>query len=288
MKVTILDRDALLAISPASLAAYARVAGWRQKETYRVRSDVYAGRDLPEIVIPRTEHLGDYETVVSTLIETFAEVSGQDEMTVYRDLITSDCDVIRIRAALGHDHGGDLSFGVGAEVLCGARDMVLAAACSLDKPQPLYRTGANEEACDYLRRVRLDGIDQGNFVVTLRNPVTPPPLQMPVANGSPHDEPIERRVTRRLAEALAAVRRATDDTRAGNSNSFRGVVSGGVSANLCEALATLIEMLAGLDISIVWARTWPRDELPQATRFAPSDAAILRAAGRAFRSRDEE
>ena len=47
-------------------------------------------------------------------------------------------------------------------------------------------------------------------------------------------------------------------------------------------------MLAGLDISIVWARTWPRDELPQVTRFASQDAAMLRAAGRAFRSRDEE
>ena len=166
--------------------------------------------------------------------------------------------------------------------------MVLAAACSLDNPQPLYRTGANEEAHDYLRRVRLDGIDQANFVVTLLSPVAPPPLQMPDADGSAHDDPIERQATRRLAEALAAVRGATDDAKEGNSNSFRAVVSEGVSANLCEALATLIEMLTRLDISIVWARTWPRDELPPVTRFASSDAAILRAAGRALRSRDEE
>ena len=238
MKVSIRDANALRAILPTALSAYARGAGWRREEPYRVYSDVYAGRDLPEIIIPRTAHLGDYATVVSTLIETFAEVAGQDEMTVYRDLITSDCDVIRIRA-LGHEHGGDLSVGIGAEVLCGARDMVLAAACSLDNPQPLYRNGANEEAHDYLRRVRLDGIDQANFVVTLLSPVAPP-LQMPAGDGSGHDEPIERQATRRLAEALAAVRRATNDAKEGNSNSFRAVVSDGVSANLCEALATLI------------------------------------------------
>ena len=47
-------------------------------------------------------------------------------------------------------------------------------------------------------------------------------------------------------------------------------------------------LLARLDISIVWARTWPREEPPHATRFAYRDAAMLRAAGRAFRSRDEE
>lgn len=287
MKVNIRDRDALLAISPAALSAYARGAGWRREEPYRVHSDVYTGRELPEIIIPRTAHLGDYATVVSTLIETFAEVAGQDETSVYRDLVTSDYDVIPIRA-LGHDHGGDLSVGVGAEVLCGARDMVLAAACSLDNPQPVYQPAANEEAHDYLRRVRLDGIDQANFVVTLLSPVAPPSLQIAAANGSAQDEPIERQATRRLAEALAAVRGATDDAKEGNSNSFRAVVSEGVRANLCEALATLVEMLAGLDISIVWARTGPWDEPPLVTRFACSDAAILRAAGRVFRSRDEE
>lgn len=286
MKIRIRDRNALLAISPTALSAYACSVGWGPEEPYRVHSDVYASRELPEIIIARTGHLGDYATAVSTPIETFAEVAGQDEMTVYRDLITSDCDVTRMRA-LGHDQSGNLSLGDGATLLCSARDMVLAAACSLNNPRPLYGTGANEEAYDYVRRVRLDGIDQANFVVTLLSPLAPR-LQMPAVVGSAHDEPIGRQATRRLAEALAAVRGATDDAKEGNSNSFRAVVSEGVSANLCEALATLVEMLAGLDISIVWARTGPWDEPPLVTRFACSDAAILRAAGRVFRSRDEE
>ena len=284
MKLGIHDRDALLAVSPAALSVYARVAGWRRLEPYGVHSDVYEGTGLPEIIIPRTEHLGDYASVVATLVETFAEVAEQDALTTYRDLVTADRDVIRIRA-IDRDHGGSLPVSAGADLVCCARDMVLAAACSLDNPRPLYRPGANREANEYLQRVRLGQIDQGDFVITLLGPVVSPPVQTSlVSDTSPCSDPIERRVTRRLAEALAAARKATDDTNGGNSVAFLASVDHGVSANLCEALATLAETLPALDISLVWARTWPRDEARTATRFAAHDAPILREAGGALRS----
>ena len=58
MRVSIHDRDALLAVSPVALSAYARAAGWSRHEPYRVHSDVYVGDELPEIIIPRTERIG--------------------------------------------------------------------------------------------------------------------------------------------------------------------------------------------------------------------------------------
>ena len=292
MKLSIHDKDALLAVSPAALSAYARVAGWRRQEPYRVHSDVYEGTGLPEIIIPRTEHLGDYASVVAALVETFAEVVEQDVLTTYRDLVTADRDVIRI-CAVDRDHSGSLPVSAGADLVCCARDMVVAAVCSLDNPRPLYRPGANREANEYLQRVRLGQIDQGSFVITLLGPVVSPPVQMSlVPDTDPRSDPIERRVTRRLAEALAAARKATDDTNGGNPVAFLASVNYGVSANLCEALATLTEALPALDISVVWARTWPRDETRDetrtATRFAAHDAPVLREAGRAFRSREPQ
>ena len=288
MKLSIHDRDALLAVSPAALSAYARVAGWHRLEPYGVHSDVYEGAGLPEIVIPRTEHLGDYASVVATLVEIFAEVAEQDVLTTYRDLITADRDVIRIRA-IDRDHSGSLPVGAAADLVCCGRDMVLAAACSLDNPRPLYRPGANREANEYLERVRLGQTAQGSFVITLLGPVVSPPVQTSlVPDTDPRNDPIERRVTRRLAEALAAARKATDDTNGGNSGAFLASVNHGVSANLCDALATLAETLTALDISVVWARTWPRDKARTATRFTAHDAPILREAGRAFRSREPQ
>ena len=126
-------------------------------------------------------------------------------------------------------------------------------------------------------------------MITLLGPVVSPPVQMSlVPDTDPRSDPIERRVTRRLAEALAAARKATDDTNGGNSVAFLASVNHGVSANLCEALATLTEALPALDVSVVWARTWPQDETRTATRFAAHDAPVLREAGRAFRSREPQ
>ena len=288
MKVGIRDRGALLAVSPAALSAYARAAGWSRQERYRVHSDIYAGEGLPEIIVPQTEHLGDYASVVATLIDTFAAVADQDETTVYRDLVTADRDVVRVRAIDG-DHSGSLSVDAGADLVCSARDMVLAAACSLVNPRPFYRPGANREAADYIGRVRLGQTDQGSFVVTLLSPVVSPPIQMllPGSIGA-GDDPFERRVTRRLAEALTGARKATDDTNGGNANAFPAAVRHGVSANLCDALATLTETLPKLDVSVVWARTHPRNELRTEVRFATHDGPILREASRALRIREPQ
>ena len=103
MKTSIQDRDALLAVSPVALSAYARAEGWSKEEAYGDFSDIYVADGLPEIILPRTENLGDYADVVSTLIGIFARVADVDELTLYRDLVTADRDVIRMRAADSDD-----------------------------------------------------------------------------------------------------------------------------------------------------------------------------------------
>ena len=52
MRVNIRDRDALQAVSPAALSAYARAAGWSKLESYGEHSDVYAAERMPEVILP--------------------------------------------------------------------------------------------------------------------------------------------------------------------------------------------------------------------------------------------
>ena len=58
------------------------------------------GRETTTVRIPE-DNLGDYASVVAELIETFAQVASQDELTLYRSLVTADRDVIRIRGEPG-------------------------------------------------------------------------------------------------------------------------------------------------------------------------------------------
>ncbi|MDE0141604.1 MAG: hypothetical protein OXI80_08360 [Caldilineaceae bacterium] len=285
MKATIQDREALLAVSPVALSAYARAEGWSKEEPYGEFSDVYVAKGLPEIILPRTENLADYASVVSTLIEIFARVAGVDELTLYRNLVTADRDVIRMRAADSDD--GTVSMNEGVDFVRGASEIMLAAACSYHKPQPLFRAGAHKEAQAFLRQMRLGQTEQGSYVVTLLSPVVPPPMQLaldPRPEEFP-DDSVERRITRHLAGSLKAARQAIEGTVGGASDAFAEVVDRGVSANLCEALDTMIIPFSKMDVSFVWARTRPLPKAREVIRFSNDDAPILREAARALRQR---
>ena len=283
MKVSIRDTDALRAVSPAALSAYARAAGWIPQERYRVHSDVYMGEARPEIIVPRTERLGDYASVVAALIETFAQVAGQDELTIYRSLVVADRDVVRVRVAESDD--GSVTLNDGVDLIGGARDMLLSVACSLYEPRPVYRAGANREAAALLQRVRLGQTDQGSFVVTLLTPVVPPPMPALLPDPDDRNAPIERRMTRRLVEALNAARGAVERTAAGDEGAFGESVAGGVSANLCEALVRIIEPFPTLDVGVSWARTRPMTASGTVVRFGRADMAVLQEAARLLRDR---
>ena len=283
MRVSIRDNKPLSEISPAALSAYARTAGWTRTDNYGDSSDVYVSEGLPEIILPRTQRLGDYANVVSQLIDIFADVAGTDEISMYRDLVTADRDVIRVRAAEGVD--GAVSVSDGIDLVCGAHDMILAAACSLHDPRPVYRAGANKQATDFVRNIRMGQTEQDSFVVTLLTPVVSPPMQKSFIPDLEHNDPIERKITRRLATALRATQHATESLVSGNSESFLQAVDNGVSANLCEALVRLIEPFPALNVSLTWARTHPMNTAREVVHFGKGDAPILREAARLFRDR---
>ena len=286
MKVSTYGKADLLSIPPAALAAYARDLGWKKSEAYGKHSDVYIADGRPEIILPRTQRLADYANVVSQLIEIFSNATESGGVAVYHDLVTSDRDVIRVRAPSGQG-AGSIAVNDGIGLINGAHDMLLAAACSLSNPQPLYRAGANKEASDYLDRVSLGQTEQGSFVITLLSPTIVPPLQVTYLSEQMVDvDPVERKITRRLAEALSAVRDATELTISGDEDAFSEAVPRGVSANLCEAIVQLIDPFSDVDISFAWARTYPRDTARQVVRFASGDAPVLRAASQSFRERE--
>ena len=283
MKVSIQDEGALNEVSPSALSAYARAAGWEKGEPYGGYSDVYVHEKEPEIIIPNTQSLGDYAGVVSRLIEIFAKAAETDTLSLYRDLVTADRDVVRVRAAPeGADSSVTLNDGV--SLITGARDMMLAAARSLWEPRPFYRAKVNREARDYMRQVRLGQTEQGSYVVTLLTPVVLSPMgQASSFNSATNDAPVGRRMTRRLIEALAAVHEASERTSAGDADAFPETVERGASANLCDAVATLIEPFGGIDIGLTWARTWREGAASKPVRFGASDAPILRKAAQCFR-----
>lgn len=284
MRVSIRDKEPLIEISPAALSAYARSAGWRKTGSYGEFSDVYISDQWREVILPRTQRLGDYANVVSQLIEIFADAADTDELSLYRDLVTADRDVIRVRA--GDGDGDAVPVMDGIDLVCGARDLILSAACSLHDPRPVYRAGANNQAMNFVNNIRMGQTEQGSFVVTLLTPVVSPPMQPLLSqNWADTNDPMERKMTKRLVSALGATRQAAEMVIGGDSDAFIQAVDSGASANLCEALVRLIEPFPRLDVSLTWARTHPMEKTRDEFRFGKGDAPILREAARVLRDR---
>jgi hypothetical protein len=288
MKAQIVDPEALRAISPAALASYVRAEGWVRAEKYGDHSDVYQRADAGEVILPGTTALRDYAAVVAEIIDVLAKREARDQLQVYRDLVGADRDVVRVRAPHAEDDGS-IPVEAGVEIITHARDLLLSAACAAHQPRPAFRAGRVKEASHYMERVRLGQTEHGSFIVTMLAPV-PPTLVASVQTSlwpDHEDEPFERLVTRRLADALVAARGAAEHAIRGDGfDAFEDSIAVGISANLCEALSTLIEHGDGLDVSIAWAKTRPTPEPRRKVEFSRADGEIFGEAARLFRSRE--
>ncbi len=286
MKLTIQDTGALSAISPSALSSFARSLGWSKVDTYGNYSDVYSGENVPEIIIPRTNELGDYSAVVSRLVGTFAMVTDTDELSIYRDLSSTDQDVVRVRVPSGID--GTLPMKGGVGLFEGARDLVLTTARSLINPQQsVYQGRASNEVTSLLERVRFGQTEQGSYVVTLLVEITPPAPQLNLAIET-NNVPIERKLTHHLAESLKSAKAASTNFSIGNTNAFSEVISQGVNWNLCNALDSLITPYSELEISVKWSNIFPTQEPRSSIGFNEQDAINLRKAAKQFKLDDPE
>ena len=280
------DRYPLRAITPVALSSYARSEGWARTGTYRQYSDVYTGDGKPAIVVPRTDVIADYTMVVSDLIAVFAKALERDEISIYRDLTLADRDVLRVRA-IDTDPDG-LPFETSHAMLNHTRGMLIAAASSLDENRPAYRSVASGQVANYLRRMRLGHTERGSFALVIVSPAVAPRLQTLLPDDADEVEPKERQVAQRLSQSLFAVRSAAESAVGGDTTAFGQVVAAGVSANLCEAVAGLVENVAAFDVSFSWAMTRPTSAQRGPVAFAHGDVPLLREAARIFRSNEPE
>ena len=266
---------ALRVITPVALAAYARSAGWQKDGPYGPFAELYTGDGKPAIIVPHTDIIDDYALAVEDLVITLAEALEREQADVYRDLTEADRDVIRVMALSDNPDG--LSLESGYALLAGARALLIAAAHSLHDDRPALPTGPSPAVAKYLNRIRLAPGAGYGFGVTLVSPALSPRLRP----DSPDDDackPMERRVAERLSQALFAIRAAAECAARGDGDAFDRLNVAGVSANLCETVAGLVDAVGGLTVSFTWALTRPADAKRGPASFANGDVALLREA----------
>jgi hypothetical protein len=292
VKARLLDKVALSAISPTALRAYVVYEGWQRLESFGHFSEVYVRSDngrKNELVIPASTEIADYASAIGDAIRFISKFEDRDEIAIYGDLTRADRDVVRVRAPEAADDGS-IVVDHGVEIVQRARDLLASGACAALDPRRAYHLGKVQQAEDYMRRVRLGQTEHGSFIVTLLTPMPPALSYSRQEMFWPHleDEPYERKVTRILVQGLHAARRAIVESARGDDgmSAFTEAVPQGVSANLCESVASIIDQAEGAEISVTWAKTRPAPKARDNIIFGRADGEILKEAARQFRLRE--
>jgi len=274
-----ISSEVLRAVEPRQAAAWMRANGWslvdtRPEHTARYQKPAGAEGEF-EVTLPLDPAFRDYTRRVREVIETLAVASGRPSAWVLAELRASTFDIVRLRATGPGIGPGRVPVETGTRLFAQTRELLLAAACAAHEPRPVYRTRRPTEATDFLRRVKLAAPEEGSFIVTIYAPV-PPGLGFDDAEGQ--EVPFERRATTMLATASAAARRAAESAGlGGGAQPFLDGAALGVSANLCEALAGLVdgEETSRIDLMFAWASSRPAPAGAPTSVHVGSDLASL-------------
>jgi hypothetical protein len=282
--MTITDEDLP---PPSSVSGYLRSIGWSPIDAgdawarWRLMVD---GRELI-LTVPLRGHAPDYRRRFRELVDDLRNLEQRTPEQIVRDIRSSGSDVIRIRLR-GASDSGRISIEQGARAFQRTRDLLLAAACAAVDKRPIYSRRKPARAMEYLNRTKFGPTESGSFVLTIESSVPP---QLATSSELPgiEAEPFERSVCLALAYATSTARRIVDQISV--TSSMATVVAGvqeGVSSNLCDALAGLIDdagMSQSMEMTFRWASVRPVSEAPRAVAFESDAAPFLWEMGRTLR-----
>ncbi len=285
-----LPEHLLRRLIPSNVRWYAVQAGWKPVEGVKRPLIVlnHPSDDLTQIQIPTAGSDKEVELLMGEVVQQLAEAEKRPSREVLNDLSIPPADRLRLRVQSREAESGTLPLEEGLRLFKGGHDLLLASACSAHQPQAYFPRQSFAAAQEYVQQCRFGQTEPCSYSATIIAPVPPelsPSLFADAENGDEvAGEPYERRVTLLLMQGLQTIREAIER---GNAAAILQGVSRGVSANLCEALASMSsrDSQAMLEFRMSWSRSRPRFPkiIPARVTFAQSEFAVIREAARRLR-----
>jgi len=291
VKILVEDLNAFAAVRHLDLAAYLRSRGWREVEGDQGSSTWEAADGAADVLLPKHPKWRDYAKRVRDVVRTLGELESRSEELILRDVAHVSADIVRLRAAAPAMRDGTIPLVSVLELSDAGRGILLAAACAAAEPRRAYHTRKTARAVEFVSSLKLGQSERGSYVLTILSAVPPSldfqqPLPMPDIPDPGGSEPFARRVTKVLAESMSLVLDAAEKgIVTGSLAAFEDAIPKGVSADLCEAVASLPRSVDSIGISVTWAPTRPSTVAATATEFTPDVLEVIAEAGRQLRER---
>ncbi|SFM34714.1 hypothetical protein SAMN05216573_10195 [Bradyrhizobium sp. Rc3b] len=294
MRAVIKDAQAIGSLTPINVVGYLRSRGWQRFSEVPGKFSVWFHSAHPEaeILVPATRDARDYVTQISEALQELETVENRSQLDILKDLRNSGFDVIRLAARGASTQDGTVRIDAGVRLFEQARELLLSAACATVRPRPVFHSRKPQPALEYMSKARLGQTEHGSYVLTVLSPVSPQLTFHSDTDLFP-EEPFERSVVKMLT---GAVERAMNAAAASSISEeqdfgpFQRAVDGGVSANLCEAIAGFFGPIdaSAIDLTVAWSlnRPLPADSVPARVRINSDFVPTLQEAARLFRQYD--
>ncbi|MCL2785522.1 MAG: hypothetical protein FWD55_08890 [Propionibacteriaceae bacterium] len=264
----------------AALRSYLLAKGWREGRPGTAGS-LWSRSGAVEATIAVPSQIGDNEW--AGLIDRIARAEGIDTTSVEHTIRFSTVDVVRFRAVNNHAIGDSISLFAGIHLVDTAYRTLRAAATTARKPKSQIRGNFSRAGDRIVQAARMGHSEVGSYVLPVFVPLDidfedPADEALLQVEGRALLEPMERRVTRTLAQAFAALNDsiltpAIEPT----SRSIVPLVHAGASREFVVAIEESVANrdIASVEVSFNWAAAAQAPTAVPASVTVPGDAAPL-------------
>jgi hypothetical protein len=245
MKPVLSDKESLTSVSPTTVEDYLRRTGWREVRrepslaTLWERHDDATGR-LLRVIAPLDQELGDYAARIADVLRVLESLEQRPASEIFAAL-TAELHVSdAFEVAIERDDivGGLIPITVGSKAFQGTKGIFWSAAAAEHEAHAVLPKKLPTAASEALRHTFFSQTREGSYVINVVSKMPPQQELLAFASKDATNEPMQRRIFRRVAVALDAARQAaTEDT----ADAFTSRIDLGVSWNLCRAIAKLGE-----------------------------------------------
>lgn len=262
-----------------SIKSYLKSHGWVYDGSWGNRGAIHATEregQAWELLVPLNDAVSDYSDVSARIVSVLAEVEERSEFDIFSELVATGSDVIRIGSTNGHIEGA-LSIYDSSGLHNDAHDLLAQAARAAEQPKAAYLGRYSDNVRNYLDSVVPLTEHFRGFALSLHSPVEPIIGEQPAFEDTDYGS-FARKTTSKLASALASANTIVDHVYSMDRapDDYEDAVAAGVSANLCECVASLAESGNGVDISVHWAPTRPVEHFGRPIRFTRNTVGILK------------
>lgn len=281
-----LKPEATLRLSSLSVKRYLLAKGWERVDSKRADVGIFRRPDAEEAeaLLPLSSDFADVGDAMARAVEEIARFEQRPAAQVLRDLLHPRADLLRFAVESRETADGGIGLEEGLALLSGSKKALLAAACSVKRPQRFHPRMSLREAEAFVRACRLGQTEQGSFVATLECEIDVDDTSPALLTGEV-PEPFGRKATTLLVRSVA---RVVDAIRTDDIGALTEPPEGApiVSANLCEAL---VEIMTGPDdtalrIGSSWSPVLPAPrDVPTSVRIEQHYRSVIDQVARALR-----